>query len=101
EVQDLGVASTPTFGHAVRRLQAAGGIQITASHNPAEWNGLKLFGPEGSVLSAAEGQRLKALYEARTFRRAAWNELGAVTECRQAEGWHHDRVLELVDVARI
>jgi phosphomannomutase len=101
DVQDIGVASTPTFGLAVRRLQAAGGIQITASHNPAEWNGLKLFGPEGSVLSPDEGQRLKALYEARTFRRAAWSELGAVTECRQAEGWHHDRVLELVDVPRI
>src|SRR5213080_4577552 len=52
EVQDLGVAPTPTFGLAVRRLQAQGGIQITASHNPAPWNGLKLFGPEGSVLTA-------------------------------------------------
>src|SRR5207253_9117037 len=55
EVQDLGVTPTPTCGLAVRRLQAAGGIQITASHNPAEWNGLKLFCPEGRVLPAARG----------------------------------------------
>src|SRR5690242_18319691 len=53
EVQDLGVAPTPTFGLAIRRLQAAGGVQITASHNPAPWNGLKLFGPEGAVLGPA------------------------------------------------
>src|SRR5947199_7046618 len=54
QVDDLGVAPTPTCGLAVRRLQAAGAIQITASHNPAEWNGLKLFGSDGAVLSPAE-----------------------------------------------
>ena len=44
EVHDLGIAPTPTVGLAVRKLEAAGAIQITASHNPAPWNGLKLFG---------------------------------------------------------
>jgi phosphomannomutase len=101
EVHDLGITPTPTVGLAVRRLEAAGGIQITASHNPAEWNGLKLFGPEGAVLTAAEGQKVKALFDAGRFRRAAWNELGTVTEQRQAIDWHRDRVLELVDVPRI
>ena len=98
---DLGVAPTPTCGLAVRRLQAGGGIQITASHNPAQWNGLKLFGPDGMVLPAAKGQEIKDLFTARTFRRAAWNELGTVVEQRQAEDWHRERVLELVDVPRI
>src|SRR5580693_3048200 len=41
DVQDVAVASTPTVGLAVRSLKATGGIQITASHNPAQWNGLK------------------------------------------------------------
>ena len=44
DVHDLGIAATPTVGFAVRTLHAAGGIQITASHNPSQWNGLKLFG---------------------------------------------------------
>ena len=48
----------------MRTLQAAGGVQITASHNPRPWNGLKLFGPDGRVLSAAEGRKIKALFEA-------------------------------------
>src|SRR5713226_7178413 len=74
EVQDLGVAPTPTLGLAVRRLQAQGGIQITASHNPAPWNGLKLFGADGRVLSAAEGKKLQALFEAGACRRARWDE---------------------------
>jgi phosphomannomutase len=101
EVHDLGVAPTPTCGLAVRRLQAAGGVQITASHNPADWNGLKLFGPDGAVLTAAAGQRLKALFDAGDFRRVPWNELGTLTECRKADDWHRDRVLELVDVPHI
>jgi phosphomannomutase len=100
-VHDLGVAPTPTCGLAVRRLGAAGAIQITASHNPAEWNGLKLFGRDGAVLSAAAGQKVKELFDAGVFRRAEWNRLGDLSECRQAQDWHRDRVLELVDVSRI
>jgi phosphomannomutase len=101
EIKDLGITPTPTCGLAVRRLQAAAGIQITASHNPAEWNGLKLFGPNGTVLTAAEGQKIQALFASRNCRRAEWNELGTTEECRQAEDWHRDRVLQLVDVPRI
>ena len=101
EVVDLDVAPTPTCGLAVRYLQAAGGIQITASHNPAPWNGLKLFGPGGSVLSAAEGSKVKDLFDARTFRRVSWSAVGTVTPCQEAGDWHRDRVLELVDVPRI
>jgi phosphomannomutase len=101
DVHDLGVAATPTCGLAVRRLQAAGGVQITASHNPAEWNGLKLFGADGRVLSAAEGRGVQELFETRKFRQVPWDKLGGVTECRQADDWHRERVLELVDVVRI
>src|SRR5439155_12659447 len=61
EVLDIGIAPTPTCGLAVRKLAADGGLQITASHNPAEWNGLKLFGRDGGVLSAAEGRQVQAL----------------------------------------
>jgi phosphomannomutase len=101
EVQDIGVAPTPTFGLAIRRLQAAGGIQITASHNPAPWNGLKLFGADGAVLNERQGREIQAIYESGSFRRVSWEELGTVTECRNAEDWHRDRVLQLVDVVRI
>jgi phosphomannomutase len=101
DVQDLGVAPTPTCGLAVRRLQAAGGIQITASHNPAQWNGLKLFDADGRVLTAAEGRQVQARFDAHDFRRVPWTELGTVTDCGRALDWHQQRVLELVDVPRI
>jgi phosphomannomutase len=62
-VIDCGVAPTPTVGIAVRGHGAAGGIQISASHNPARYNGLKLFGPAGRVLTAEVGRRVLAEYE--------------------------------------
>jgi phosphomannomutase len=101
EVHDLGVAPTGTCGLAVRRLQAAGGIQITASHNPAPWNGLKLFGAEGTVLTAVEGKKIQALFTSGPLAQVPWDQQGTLTECRHAQDWHHTRVLELVDVTRI
>lgn len=58
EVLDAGAAATPTIGVLVRELKAAGGVQISASHNPVQYNGLKLFTSAGRVIPAAEGQRV-------------------------------------------
>ncbi len=101
EVHDLDVAPTPTVGIAVRTLQAAGGVQITASHNPAEWNGLKLFGPDGRVLSAAEGRKIQTLFESGASASVPWDRLGATQDYRKAGDVHRERVLELVDAAAI
>ncbi|MBX9679933.1 MAG: phosphoglucosamine mutase [Gemmataceae bacterium] len=101
EVHDLAITPTPTVGLAIRNLNAAGGIQISASHNPSPWNGLKLFGSDGGVLSAARGKEIKDLYDRSAFRHAAWDKLGELTECRTAEDWHRERVLQLVDIVRI
>ena len=101
EVHDIGIAPTPTVGLAVRQLQAAGGIQITASHNPAPWNGLKLFGPDGRVLSAAEGRKVQTRFESGEGRCVSWNALGTVQDYARAEEVHCNRILDLIDVPRI
>jgi len=62
-VLDAGVAATPTCGLLVRRLNAAAGLQITASHNPAGWNGLKPFDRSGRVFDGDQGARLIAMIE--------------------------------------
>ena len=58
DVIDLVLASTPTTEMAVIARKAAGGVIVTASHNPAEWNGLKSLGPDGVFISPEEGDRL-------------------------------------------
>jgi len=101
EVHDLAIAPTPTVGLAIRHLKAAGGIQISASHNPSPWNGMKLFGADGAVLSASRGKEIKDIFDRSGFRHAAWDKLGHTTASRHAQDWHRERVLELIDVKRI
>lgn len=81
-VLDIGIAPTPTVGIAIRQYGAAGGIQITASHNPAPWNGLKMFGPDGAVLPPERGLEVKKLFESQQFAQKPWDQLGQV-EIRQ------------------
>ena len=101
DVHDLGVAATPTVGLAVRTLGAAGGIQITASHNHAAYNGLKLFGPDGRVLSADVGKCVQKLFESGAFAPVSHADVGTVRYHRQADEAHGDQVLRLIDGARI
>lgn len=100
-VEDIGIASTPTCGFAVRRSGAAGAIQITASHNPAPWNGLKMFGADGAVLPADAGAVIRALYESGDFRRGAWDEQGSVTVPPDVAADHGQAVLDTVSVAAV
>jgi phosphomannomutase len=101
DIHDLGITPTPTVGLAVRKLEAAGAIQITASHNPAPWNGMKLFGNDGAVLTAAKGEQIKRIFDASAFTLMPHDKLGELHECEKAEDWHRQRVLQLVDAPRI
>ncbi len=100
-VEDIGIAPTPTCGFAVRFLSAAGAIQITASHNPAPWNGLKMFGPDGAVLNAENGAIVRGLYESGDFPRAAWDQTGTARVPPDMQEEHTRVALDQISVARI
>lgn len=98
---DAGVAATPTTGVLVRSLLTAGGVQISASHNPAEYNGLKLFSAEGRVIPAADGQQVLKRYRAGQFTWSPHNEIGHAIACGDTITPHCSLVLATVDVDRI
>ena len=102
DVIDVGLAPTPTIQLAVEHHHAAGGLAITASHNPIEWNALKFIGASGLFLDGDEGKAMRAVVDG-TIPRAAWSALGAVREDRDAIARHIAAVLALpmIDVARI
>ncbi len=100
KIVDLGIASTPTCGVLVTHLQAAGGLQLTASHNPIEWNGLKPFSPIGGVFDAALGERLLAALE-QPAAYQSWSGIGELVEMPDAADVHLSKILPLVDVERI
>jgi phosphomannomutase len=101
-VIDIGLTTTPTCQLAVEHHHAAGGLMISASHNPIEWNALKFIGPTGLFLENAEGIAMRALVE-RGIPRARWDELGSITHDERAIARHVERVLAIpfVDVEGI
>ncbi len=100
-VIDIGIASTPTCGLAVRHFKAAGAIQITASHNPAPWNGLKMFGNDGAVLSPERGKEVRQLFESGKANYATWDKIGNFTSTDEPLKFHREIVLKLVDIPLI
>lgn len=101
EVLDADVCTTPTCGVLVQHHRAAGGLQITASHNPIEWNGLKPFAPDGSVFNKDLGQQLLSILESDSISWKSWSQVGRVTRLEDPAAVHIERVLSLVDADAI
>jgi phosphomannomutase len=93
-IADLGVCPTPTVQLGVRTLGASGGIAITASHNPAEWNALKFIGPDALFLSGARGRELLDIYHQGEYRRVAGHEMHEVENRPDVLDRHVRTVLE-------
>ena len=100
-VIDGGIAATPTCGVLITSLEADLGLQITASHNPIPWNGLKPFSAQGSVFNPQQGAELLALLESGEFDYVGWDQLGVIEEIADAFAPHLSKVLSLVDVDAI
>jgi len=95
DVVDIGLATTPATQVAVEHLHAAGGIILTASHNPAPWNALKFLSSRGEFLGPEEGRVVRERFESDRDLWAAWDGLGTSRTEPGALAWHLERVLGL------
>jgi len=103
DVINLGLSTTPTVEMAVKLEEAAGGIILTASHNPKQWNALKLLNNLGEFISGAEASKVLEIAESQAFEYADINSLGTYAEDNSYLQKHIDEILKLplVDVAAI
>ena len=103
DVVNIGLATTPTTELAVSTLGADGGIIITASHNPRQWNALKLLNREGEFLTAADGAQVLDIAAREDFTYADVDQLGHYINCDEADDWHVEDVmaLQLVDAEAV
>jgi len=92
---DLGVATTPTVELTTERVGAAGGIIVTASHNPVQWNALKFLDGRGIFIPQEDGQRLREAYDGRDFRFADGRTTGLLKRYDTALDEHLDAILAL------
>jgi len=93
-VIDAGLATTPSVEMAVIKEGAAGGIILSASHNPAEWNALKLLNDRGEFLSAEAGEEIIRLADQDQFQYVPYDQIGKIEACSYLE-YHIERVIDL------
>jgi phosphomannomutase len=98
---DAGIAPTPTLGILVRHRRAAGGVQISASHNPSQYNGLKLFSSQGRVIPEGPGQKVLARYRSGTTAWVPHDRLGRFDLFPDPLTPHLEAVLATADLPRI
>ncbi|MFL2639297.1 MAG: phosphoglucosamine mutase [Flavobacteriaceae bacterium] len=103
DVIDLGLSTTPTVELMVKKHKASGGIIITASHNPAQWNALKLLDDKGEFLNSDEGKKIVDFSEKKNFIFSDVYDLGTITKSSDSMKSHIESVLnlKLVDVNKI
>lgn len=103
DVIDLGVCPTPTVLFNVKNLNAVGGIQISASHNPNEWNALKFLNRNGEFLSPEEHNQFLNLLNDASKKFSAWNKLGKVKKYKNGLADHINAILkmEYIDIPKI
>ena len=95
EVINLGLSTTPTVEMAVPHYEAAGGIVLTASHNPKQWNALKLLGKKGEFLTKKEGGEILSIVENGFFSFSPIDEIGSIREVDDFAQVHIDAILAL------
>ncbi|MEI7904172.1 MAG: phosphoglucosamine mutase [Candidatus Firestonebacteria bacterium] len=101
EVIDLDIVTTPTCALMIEELKADGGIIITGSHNPIEWNALKFQKSSGIFLNDEEGKQLLNIYYQGVFKKAKWDGLQQVTENHTGVETHIKKILKNIDVKLI
>ena len=92
---DVGVCPTPTVLLMSKKIGAEGTVVITASHNPVDWNGLKLAGESGRLLSADAQGRFQKIYQSEQVKLVSWDQLGGVETVDSAIDYHIAQILDL------
>ncbi len=100
-VEDVGVAPSPAIQYYVGNHKLAGGVIITASHNPREFNGIKVLDSRGMELARSAEEEIEDIYSRRAFRRSTWDGTGSVLERAECNGEYLRGVMQRVDVDSI
>lgn len=95
DVVKIGIAPTPTVAMGVLKHSAAGGIILTASHNPAEWNALKMLNHKSEFLDADEGREILELAKKGSFTYKLYDQIGTISEDHKVVDYHIQKILDL------
>ena len=101
DVVDLGVVPTPALQYSVRNGDVGGGVVITASHNPPEFNGIKCIDADGTEMSRESEERIESIFHSQEFARADWAEIGHMRSSDKAIPRYIDGILDITDLKTV
>ncbi|MHA1851654.1 MAG: phosphoglucosamine mutase [Candidatus Thorarchaeota archaeon] len=100
-IVNIDYAPTPTLQFVVPRMKASGGVVITASHNPAEFNGVKVMGSNGIEISRETETKIESVFHSKEFRVVDWNNIGSITQDRTAVDQHIEGIKSHIDIKKV
>jgi len=97
-VLQIGMVPTPLVGYAVEKLDAACGVMITASHNPSEYNGIKIWNKNGMAYTPSQEEEIEKIYYSKNFIKGSWDKIGNINYIEEIKQEYMDDLLNIVDI---
>jgi len=100
DVVKIGMVPTPLVGYATEKLDADAGIMLTASHNPSQYNGIKLWNKNGMAYTQAQERRIEEIYANRDYISVSWENVGKLSVNEEIKGQYIDDLVDMVDIKK-
>ena len=100
DVIKIGMVPTPLVGYATEKLDADAGIMLTASHNPSQYNGIKLWNKNGMAYTSAQEAEIERIYAEKSYKSVNWDEVGTLSVNEEIKGEYIDDLVSLVDIKK-
>ena len=98
DVVKIGMVPTPLVGYATLKLNADAGVMITASHNPSQYNGIKLWNKNGMAYTSSQEAEIEKIYFEKSYKSVEWDKVGKLTFNEQIKGAYIDDLVSMVDI---
>lgn len=98
DVVKIGMVPTPLVGYATEKLGADAGIMLTASHNPSQYNGIKLWNKNAMAYTSQQEAEIEEIYANKTYESVSWDKVGSISYNEEIKGQYVDDLLDLVDI---
>ncbi len=96
----IGMVPTPLVGYATEKLGADAGIMLTASHNPSQYNGIKLWNRNGMAYTSSQEREIEEIYAAKSYISVAWESVGSLSVNEEIKGQYIDDLVSMVDIKK-
>ena len=100
DVIKIGMVPTPLVGYATEKLNADAGIMLTASHNPSQYNGIKLWNKNGMAYTSSQEREIEEIYAEKSYISVSWQNIGKLTQNSEIKGQYIDDLVSMVNIKK-